>query len=48
MPDFAVPTLPMHDSAETRAFYEKLGWRVVSDEFVIEHYGPHRRMMTRV
>ncbi|MEQ1864721.1 MAG: VOC family protein [Micropepsaceae bacterium] len=26
MPDFAVPTLPMRDSAETRAFYEKLGF----------------------
>ena len=29
-------------------FYERLGWRVVSDEFVIEHYGPHRKMMTRL
>jgi GNAT superfamily N-acetyltransferase len=28
-------------------FYEKLGWRVVSDEFVIEGYGPHRLMMIR-
>jgi hypothetical protein len=26
MPDFAVPTLPMRSSAETRAFYEKLGF----------------------
>lgn len=26
MADFAVPTLPMRDSAETRAFYEKLGF----------------------
>ncbi len=26
MADFAVPTLPMHDSNETRAFYEKLGF----------------------
>lgn len=26
MADFAVPTLPMHNSAETRAFYEKLGF----------------------
>ncbi len=29
------------------AFYENLGWRVVSEEFVIEHYGPHRRMVMR-
>ena len=29
-------------------FYERLGWRVVSEEFVIEHYGPHRKMMLRV
>lgn len=28
-------------------FYEKLGWQVVSDEFVIEGYGPHRKMMIR-
>ena len=26
MADFAVPTLPMRNSAETRAFYEKLGF----------------------
>ncbi|MCE9524151.1 MAG: VOC family protein [Alphaproteobacteria bacterium] len=26
MPDFAVPTLPMRDPTETRAFYEKLGF----------------------
>ena len=26
MADFAVPTLPMHDPAETRTFYEKLGF----------------------
>jgi catechol 2,3-dioxygenase-like lactoylglutathione lyase family enzyme len=26
MPDFAVPTLPMRDSNETRSFYEKLGF----------------------
>ena len=26
MPDFAVPTLPMRNSAETRMFYEKLGF----------------------
>jgi len=26
MADFAVPTLPMRDSNETRAFYEKLGF----------------------
>ena len=26
MADFAVPTLPMRKSAETRAFYEKLGF----------------------
>ncbi|MEQ1755956.1 MAG: VOC family protein [Micropepsaceae bacterium] len=26
MADFAVPTLPMHNSAETRRFYEKLGF----------------------
>lgn len=26
MPDFAVPTLPMRDSNETRVFYEKLGF----------------------
>lgn len=26
MPDFAVPTLPMHNADETRAFYEKLGF----------------------
>jgi hypothetical protein len=26
MADFAVPTLPMHSSADTRAFYEKLGF----------------------
>lgn len=29
-------------------FYERLGWRVVSEEFVIEHYGPHRKMMLRI
>ena len=29
MPDFAVPTLPMRDSAETRAFYEKLGFEPI-------------------
>ncbi len=26
-------------------FYEKNGWRIVSDEFIIEKYGPHRRMV---
>jgi catechol 2,3-dioxygenase-like lactoylglutathione lyase family enzyme len=26
MADFAVPTLPMRDPKETRAFYEKLGF----------------------
>ena len=26
MADFAVPTLPMRDAKETRAFYEKLGF----------------------
>lgn len=26
MTDFAVPTLPMRDAAETRTFYEKLGF----------------------
>ncbi len=30
------------------AFYERLGWRVVSEEFIIEHYGPHRKMTTRI
>ncbi len=30
------------------AFYEKLGWKVCSEEFVIENYGPHRKMMMRV
>lgn len=33
MPDFAVPTLPMRDAGETRAFYEKLG-------FVCAHENP--------
>jgi catechol 2,3-dioxygenase-like lactoylglutathione lyase family enzyme len=32
MPDFAVPTLPMHDPAETRAFYEKLGFICAHDQ----------------
>jgi len=31
MPDFAVPTLPMRNSAETRAFYEKLGFVCVHE-----------------
>ena len=26
MADFAVPNLPMRDAAETRVFYEKLGF----------------------
>lgn len=26
MPEFAVPTLPMHDVKDTRAFYERLGF----------------------
>jgi GNAT superfamily N-acetyltransferase len=29
-------------------FYEKLGWRVCSEEFVIENYGPHKKMMLRL
>ena len=28
-------------------FYERLGWRFVSEMYVIEHYGPHRSMMKR-
>jgi len=31
MPDFAVPTMPMRDPAETRAFYEKLGFVCAHD-----------------
>jgi len=30
------------------AFYEKLGWRIVSDLYTVENYGPHRNMMIRV
>jgi catechol 2,3-dioxygenase-like lactoylglutathione lyase family enzyme len=33
MTDFAVPTLPMRDAKETRAFYEKLG-------FICAHENP--------
>jgi len=33
MPDFAVPTLPMRDVRETRAFYEKIG-------FICAHENP--------
>lgn len=32
MPDFAVPTMPMRDAAETRAFYEKLGFVCAFDQ----------------
>jgi len=29
-------------------FYERLGWRIASDGFVIEHYGPHCKMTVRI
>jgi GNAT superfamily N-acetyltransferase len=29
-------------------FYERHGWTVISDEFVIEHAGPHRVMRKRL
>jgi predicted GNAT family N-acyltransferase len=33
--------------AEAVAFYGRNGWGVVSEEFVIEGVGPHRRMVRR-
>ena len=30
------------------AFYERMGWRVVSDEFEVPHAGPHRKMVKQI
>ncbi|MCG3198611.1 MAG: GNAT family N-acetyltransferase [Candidatus Omnitrophica bacterium] len=33
---------------EAVGFYEKQGWRAVSEEYVIDDVGPHRRMLRRL
>ncbi len=34
--------------AGAASFYEKHGWRTVSDEFLIEGVGPHRKMVKKL
>src|SRR4029077_11920273 len=43
-------TLQFWCNARTPAasFYEKLGWQIASDEFHIEHAGPHVKMVKTV
>lgn len=45
--DPAVSDWPWWCNARTEAigFYEKDGWRVVSEEFMIEGVGPHKKMV---
>jgi GNAT superfamily N-acetyltransferase len=46
--DEAVRLLWCNARTPAVAFYRKLGWRTVSEEFVIPTAGPHYRMMKRI